>query len=337
MSKFGTAFFLQSHVTCQLAFSLTQFPLTLSLGVIQPDLDPAQPMGDSAKEVTEEEIEQAGDVRGEAAKAYGEQKFEDAIGLYTKAIELNPGNAFYYAKRGQAFLKLKKPNACIRDCDKALELNCDSAAAHKFRGRAHRLLGQFEEAAKDLRQACKLDFDEETDEWLREVTPNAKKIEQHRVKQERKQAERKVKDRLRAQNKARKEQDKQKASAGSTGGAAGGFPDGFPGCFPGGFAESGMSGGPKMAEMLGLMKDPEVAAAMQDILANPANISKYVSNPKIINLMKQVFPGFDPNGAGPFGPGAAFGQEKEEKDTPSDSSEPKTKKDSADFVDDGLD
>lgn len=28
------------------------------------------------------------------------------------------------------------------------------------------------EAAKDLRLACKIDFDEQADEWLKEVTPN---------------------------------------------------------------------------------------------------------------------------------------------------------------------
>lgn len=69
-------------------------------------------------------------------------------------------------------MKLQKPNACIRDCSQALKLNPDSAAAYKFRGRAHRLLGQWEEAAQDLRSAAKLDFDEQVDEWLREVTPN---------------------------------------------------------------------------------------------------------------------------------------------------------------------
>ena len=35
-----------------------------------------------------------------------------------------------------------------------------------------RLLGHFVEAAKDLRLACKIDFDEVADEWLKEVTPN---------------------------------------------------------------------------------------------------------------------------------------------------------------------
>lgn len=77
-----------------------------------------------------------------------------------------------YAKRGQCYLQLKKPNACHRDCTKALEINPDSAAAYKFRGRAQRLLGRFVEAAEDLRSACKIDYDEQADEWLKEVTPN---------------------------------------------------------------------------------------------------------------------------------------------------------------------
>lgn len=39
-----------------------------------------------------------------------------------------------------------------------------------------RLLGNFVEAAKDLRLACKIDFDEQADEWLKEVTPNVSQI-----------------------------------------------------------------------------------------------------------------------------------------------------------------
>lgn len=82
------------------------------------------------------------------------------------------GSALLYAKRGQCYLKISKPNACIRDCTRALMINPDCAPAYKFRGRAHRLLGHWEEAAQDLRNACKIDFDEQADEWLREVTPN---------------------------------------------------------------------------------------------------------------------------------------------------------------------
>lgn len=35
-------------------------------------------------------------------------------------------------------LKLSKPGAAIRDCDKAISINPDSAQGYKFRGRANR-------------------------------------------------------------------------------------------------------------------------------------------------------------------------------------------------------
>lgn len=129
-------------------------------------------MGDHDLQPTEEQCEESQDKRSQAVSAFVEKDYEKAVKLYTEAILLNPQAALLYAKRGQAYLALKKPNSCIRDCDRAIELNPDSAAAHKFRGRANQLLGNWEEAASDLRKACKFDFDEQADEWLREVTPN---------------------------------------------------------------------------------------------------------------------------------------------------------------------
>ena len=44
------------------------------------------------------------------------------------------------------------------------------------------------------------------------------------------------------------------------------------------------------------LQDPEIAAAFQDISTNPANISKYQNNPKIlkiINKMSKKFQGPD--------------------------------------------
>lgn len=218
----------------------------------------------------------------------------DAVNFYTEAILLNP-TALFYAKRGQAFLKLNKPNAAIRDCDRALNLNPDSASACKFRGRAHRLLGNWEEAAKDLRQACKLDYDDEADEWLKEVTPNAKKIEQHKIKQERKKAEKELNERKervrRAQEANKKAAEENKKQAEEDDG--------------GDFGMGGM--GP---DFMSAFSDPEVAAALQDVMQNPGNIMKYQNNPKVMNLLKKFagaaggggFPGM---GAG--GPGAGMG------------------------------
>uniref|UniRef100_A0A8C7BZW6 Hsp70-interacting protein N-terminal domain-containing protein n=1 Tax=Neovison vison TaxID=452646 RepID=A0A8C7BZW6_NEOVI len=101
-------------------------------GVIEPDTDAPQEMGDENAEITEEMMDQK------------------AIDLFTDAIKLNPRLAILYAKRASVFIKLQKPNAAIRDCDRAIELNPDSAQPYKWRGKAHRLLGHWEEAAHDL-------------------------------------------------------------------------------------------------------------------------------------------------------------------------------------------
>lgn len=173
-------------------------------GCIEPDVgDAAQVMGDGSKQPTEEEIEKADEKRREALLAFSEANYEKAVELFTEAIIVNPQSALLFAKRGQTYLKLLKPNACIRDCTRALELNCDSASAYKFRGRAYRLVGEWEKAAKDLRQACNIDYDEQTDEWLKEVTPNAKKIEQHRLKLERRKLEKEERDRMERLRKAK--------------------------------------------------------------------------------------------------------------------------------------
>lgn len=69
------------------------------------------------------------------------------------------------------YIKQKKPNAAIRDCDRAIKLNPDSAQGYKWRGKAHRLLGNWESAAHDLQTACKLDYDDTAYEMLKEVEP----------------------------------------------------------------------------------------------------------------------------------------------------------------------
>ncbi|KAF3830960.1 hypothetical protein GH733_002198 [Mirounga leonina] len=79
-----------------------------------------------------------------------------------------------------------------------------------------------------------------------------------------------------------------------------GAPDGsFPGDFPGGLP--GMEGGmPGVAGMPGLneilsdseiltaRQDPEVTVAFQHVAQKPANMSKYQSNPKVMNLISKL-------------------------------------------------
>lgn len=253
-------------------------------GVVEPDaLSVDQKMGDPEKIPTEEETDQANEKRMQAMAEVSESNNEKAIELFTEAILLNPTSALFYAKRGQCYLKLTKPNACIKDCNRALELNPDSAAAFKFRGRAYRLLGEWEKAVKDLSQACNIDFDEQTDEWLREVKPNAQKVFQHRLKLQRKMQEKDLK--------AREERVRNAKEAHAQAAAA--FEEKSSKPEPDYMADvpPGLEDFCKMLndpEIMAEFQDPEVAAAFRDITANPANFMKYQSKPKIGNLMAKI-------------------------------------------------
>uniref|UniRef100_A0A2K6RXI4 STI1 domain-containing protein n=1 Tax=Rhinopithecus roxellana TaxID=61622 RepID=A0A2K6RXI4_RHIRO len=186
------------------------------------------------------------------------------------------------------------------------QINPDSAQPYKWRGKVHRLLGHWEEAAHDLALACKLDYAEDASAMLKEVQPRAQKIAEHRRKCERKREEREIKERTERVKKVREEHERaqreeeaRRQSGAQYGSFPGDFPEGMPGNFPGrmpgiGGAMPGMAGMPGLNEILSdpevpaAMQDPEVMVAFQDMAQNPANISKYQSNPKVMTLISKL-------------------------------------------------
>ncbi|XP_059639998.1 FAM10 family protein At4g22670-like [Cornus florida] len=324
---------------------------------VEPDDDPPQKMGDPSVEVTEENLDASQEAKAQGMEAISEGKLEEAIEHLTRAILLNPNSAIMYAARAGVYIKMKKPNAAIRDASAALEINPDSAKGHKSRGMARAMLGQWEEAAKDLHLASNLDYDEEISSVLKKVEPNARKIDDHRRKYERLRKEQEAKKaererqrrRAEAQAAYEKAKKKEQSSSSRTGGMPGGFPGGMPGGFPGGMpggfpggmpggfpgaggmpggfpgaggmpggfpGAGGMPGGFPGAggmpggfpgstaggmpgnvdyskilndpELMAAFKDPEVMAALQDVMKNPANLSKYQSNPKVAPIIAKM-------------------------------------------------
>ncbi|XP_038624009.1 putative protein FAM10A4 [Tachyglossus aculeatus] len=107
-------------------------------GVIEPDTNDPQEMGDEDAEVTDEMMDQANKKKGAAIDALNAGELQKATDLFTDAIKLNPQLAILYAKTASVFVKLQRPNAAIRDCDQAIDINPDSAQPYKWRGKAHR-------------------------------------------------------------------------------------------------------------------------------------------------------------------------------------------------------
>ncbi|CAI5470057.1 unnamed protein product [Closterium sp. Yama58-4] len=307
-------------------------------GVVEGDDDPPQQMGDASKEVGEEQRDAAQAAKAKAIEALAEDNLEAAVAHLTEAILNNPTSALLYGNRAGVFVRMKKPNAAIRDCDEALKLNPDSARAYKSRGEAKALLGQWEAAAADLRLASRLDYDEEVNSFLKLVEPRAHRLEEHRRKYERLRKEREervaAKERQRRRKAAQKayeeekkrEEERKNAARGAGGG--GGFPGGFPagmggmpGGFPGGMPAGmggmggmggmpGMGGGaggmPDMSQMLNdpellmALQNPAVMAAMQDVMKNPANLLKYQNDPTVGPVLMKLMSKFG-GGAGGAG------------------------------------
>ncbi|CAD7673129.1 unnamed protein product [Nyctereutes procyonoides] len=218
--------------------------------VIEPDTDAPQQMGDEHVEITKEMMDQANDKK--------------TIDLFTDAIKLNPRLAILYAKRASVFIKLQKPNAAIRD-----------SQPYKWQGKAHRLLGHWKEAAHDLALACKLDYDEDASAMLKEVQPRAHKIAEHQRLYEQKCEEREIKERIGLRKK----------------GMPSNFPGGMPGMAGGMPGMAGMPGHNEILsdpEVLSAIQDSEVMVAFQDVAQNPANMSKYQSNPKVMSLISKL-------------------------------------------------
>jgi len=79
-----------------------------------------------------------------------QQKYNEEIKDYDKAIELNPDLAEAYYNRGLAYVVLGKYNRAIEDFNKAIELNPDDAEAYNNRGLVYARLGEHERAREDM-------------------------------------------------------------------------------------------------------------------------------------------------------------------------------------------
>jgi len=251
-------------------------------GVIEPESEPMPEVFEyNGEEIEETALEKSNELRSEAMSQMSEGNFAEAVEIFTKAIKVNPESSVLYAKRAQTLLKQKRVKAVIADCDEAIKRNPDSCLAHKLRGRAYRLLGEWLNAAHDLRKACKLDCDEQAMEWLSEVQANATKIEEYERGQQRAKAEHELSQRQQRVRRARKAQEEARKKADKESANSPDFDE-----MPEGMG--GMGGLFSDPELLSCLQDPEVSTAFADIMSNPMNIMKYKDNPKIMKLISKM-------------------------------------------------
>lgn len=85
-----------------------------------------------------------------------QNKFQQAIESFDKAIKVNPDRADYYASRGHAFYYMKLYSRAIEDYTRAIERNDKFALAFSMRGLSRTRNNQYEQAVADYDKAIEL-------------------------------------------------------------------------------------------------------------------------------------------------------------------------------------
>lgn len=93
------------------------------------------------------------------------QNYQEAIDMYTKAIQLYNREASYFANRSLCYLKYNKYAECIQDCSCAIDLDETYWKAYSRRMQAYESLGHFILAFRDCQRVLELSSDKNKHNW----------------------------------------------------------------------------------------------------------------------------------------------------------------------------
>ncbi|KAL3854349.1 hypothetical protein ACJMK2_013622 [Sinanodonta woodiana] len=115
----------------------------------------------------------------EGNEAFRVGKFEDALSLYTQALEIDPSNKFTNSKlfcnRATVCSKINKLQQAIEDCTKAVELDDTYLKAYMRRAKCYMDTELYEEAVRDYEKICQIDRSRENKKLLQEAKLELKK------------------------------------------------------------------------------------------------------------------------------------------------------------------
>jgi tetratricopeptide (TPR) repeat protein len=88
---------------------------------------------------------------------HDQEKWDEAIGAWTRFIAMNGSNTDAYIYRSTAFIRLERWNDALADADRATQINPRSAGAFNNRGFALHNLGRYSDSIAAFRRATQLD------------------------------------------------------------------------------------------------------------------------------------------------------------------------------------
>ncbi|XP_039256934.2 serine/threonine-protein phosphatase 5-like [Styela clava] len=110
---------------------------------------------ESSVDSVDPNVEKADKVKEQANVFFKEKNYEQAILLYSEAIELNPSVAAYFGNRSFANLKLENYGYALEDASKAIALDRRYLKGYYRRASANMAMGKFKAAMKDYETVVK--------------------------------------------------------------------------------------------------------------------------------------------------------------------------------------
>ncbi|XP_014488069.1 PREDICTED: RNA polymerase II-associated protein 3 [Dinoponera quadriceps] len=101
--------------------------------------------------------EKATEYKEEGNRFVQQKEWDKAIVSYSKAIEVFPYDAVFYANRALCYLKQDNLHLAHEDCSSAIEMNDTYVKAYHRRGTARMGLKQYEEAKQDIQKILLLE------------------------------------------------------------------------------------------------------------------------------------------------------------------------------------
>jgi tetratricopeptide (TPR) repeat protein len=85
------------------------------------------------------------------------KRYDDALGDFNRAIELDPSDSWAIAHRGEAYLAMERYDDALGDFNRAIELDPSDSGAIALRGLTYRAMERYDDALGDLNRAIELD------------------------------------------------------------------------------------------------------------------------------------------------------------------------------------
>lgn len=113
--------------------------------------------GATAAQSTEEDRAKAENLKAEGNQLMKQEKYQEAIQCYSKAMELDGANAVFPCNRAAAYGKIGDHQKAIDDCQKALSLDPDYGKAYGRMGLSYHNLNNLQKAKECYTKALELE------------------------------------------------------------------------------------------------------------------------------------------------------------------------------------